>query len=53
MKKITYCQAIMEAQMEEMKRDKNVFILGEDVEAFGGGFGQCIGLHKNLVLIEL
>lgn len=46
MRKITYTQAIIEAQMEEMERDNNVFIIGEDVEAFGGGFGQCFGLHK-------
>jgi pyruvate/2-oxoglutarate/acetoin dehydrogenase E1 component len=35
-KKITYAQAICEAIDEEMARDKNVLILGEDVGVLGG-----------------
>jgi len=31
MREITYAEAICEAQREEMRRDKNVFIMGEDV----------------------
>lgn len=44
MRQITYSQAIMEAQLEEMTRDSNVFILGEDVAKMGSAFGQCMGL---------
>ena len=46
MRKITYTQAIREAQDIEMARDKNVFICGEDVGAFGSAFGQTAGLQK-------
>ena len=31
---------------EEMKRDKSVFILGEDVGLFGGSFGVTRGLYE-------
>lgn len=44
MREIYYAQAILEAQVEEMERDKNVFILGLDVGKFGGAFGQCAGM---------
>ncbi|MCL2126215.1 MAG: alpha-ketoacid dehydrogenase subunit beta [Oscillospiraceae bacterium] len=42
--KITYTQAIRDAQDLEMARDPNVFICGEDVSAFGSAFGQTAGL---------
>ena len=45
MREITFSQAIMEAQMEEMERDQNVFIIGEDVGKMGSAFGQCAGLY--------
>lgn len=38
MASITYLQAISSALREEMRRDPNVFILGEDIGAFGGAF---------------
>lgn len=41
---MTYSQAINEALREEMRRDKNVYILGEDVGVFGGCFGVTTGL---------
>jgi acetoin:2,6-dichlorophenolindophenol oxidoreductase subunit beta len=47
MREITYVEAINEAIIEEMERDKNVFILGEDiVVGYGGGgmFGATKGL---------
>ena len=31
MKEITYAQAINEAISEEMRRDENVFMMGEDI----------------------
>ncbi len=41
----TYLEAIREAMEEEMLRDPNVFILGEDIGAFGGAFKVTDGLH--------
>jgi 2-oxoisovalerate dehydrogenase E1 component beta subunit len=35
---ITYIQAITDALREEMKRDPDVFIMGEDVGIYGGAF---------------
>jgi 2-oxoisovalerate dehydrogenase E1 component beta subunit len=34
----TYLEAIREAMWEEMERDPNVFLLGEDIGAYGGAF---------------
>lgn len=45
MREITYAEAIREALRHEMKLDDNVFILGEDVGAFGGCFGVTAGLY--------
>ena len=45
-KKITYAQAIAEAIDEEMQRDKNVILLGEDVGILGGNFKATVGLYK-------
>jgi acetoin:2,6-dichlorophenolindophenol oxidoreductase subunit beta len=42
MPKLTFLQAIHAAQFEEMERDKNVFIMGEDVEA--NMFGTTTGM---------
>ena len=42
----TYCWAIIDAMREEMERDTNVFLIGEDVAAAGGAFGASRGLHK-------
>jgi pyruvate dehydrogenase E1 component beta subunit len=41
----TYCWAIIDAMREEMERDKNVFLIGEDVGPAGGAFGASRGLH--------
>ena len=46
MKKITYAKAISEAIDEEMERDRNVILMGEDVGIKGGNFGQAAGLYK-------
>jgi pyruvate/2-oxoglutarate/acetoin dehydrogenase E1 component len=43
-REITYGQAICEALAEEMERDKNVFLLGEDIGPYGGNFGVTKGL---------
>lgn len=38
MRKTTYIQVINEALAEEMRRDANVFVMGEDVGRYGGLF---------------
>lgn len=42
----TYIKAIHDAMFEEMKRDENVFILGEDVGILGGAFKATEGFLK-------
>ena len=37
-------QAISEAIAQEMKRDDTVFVMGEDIGAYGGIFGATSGL---------
>jgi acetoin:2,6-dichlorophenolindophenol oxidoreductase subunit beta len=44
-RELTYAEAIREALAEEMQRDPAVFVIGEDVGAFGGVFGVTAGLH--------
>ena len=36
------------AMSEEMRRDENVLLMGEDVGVFGGDFGTSVGMLKNL-----
>lgn len=43
-RKITMIGAIREAIDEEMSRDENVIMLGEDIGELGGPFGSCQGL---------
>lgn len=46
MREITYAQAIKEAMCEEMRKDENVFLMGEDVGLYGGAFGVSIGMFQ-------
>lgn len=46
MKKITVLEAIREAISEEMDRDANVFMIGEDIGPFGSALGQTKGLFE-------
>jgi acetoin:2,6-dichlorophenolindophenol oxidoreductase subunit beta len=46
MRTITYSQAIYETLREEMTRDQNVILIGEDVGAFGGVWGVSGDLVK-------
>ncbi len=39
MAEIRYAQAIRDAIAEEMRKDQNIFVMGEDVETMGGVFG--------------
>lgn len=45
-KELSYLEAIREAMVEEMRRDPKVFVLGEDVGAYGGAFGVTQGMHE-------
>src|ERR1700742_4767548 len=45
-RELTYLDAIREALAEEMRRDPKVFLLGEDVGAYGGAFGVTQGLYE-------
>ena len=45
MHSLTYAQAINEALKEEMRRDANLVVLGEDVGKYGGVFGVTRGLY--------
>jgi 2-oxoisovalerate dehydrogenase E1 component beta subunit len=40
----TYLEAIRQAMFEEMERDLSVFLIGEDVGAYGGAFKTSAGL---------
>ena len=44
MKKITYLEAINEALGEAMEKEKKVFLMGEDIGAYGGAFKVTSGL---------
>ena len=43
---ITYLEAIRQALFEEMARDERVFLIGEDVGAYGGAFKVTEGLQE-------
>ena len=42
---MTYRQAVAQAMIEEMDRDANVLLLGEDVGPFGGAMAASKGVH--------
>jgi len=44
LRQIPYWQAIVEALREEMERDPDVFVMGEDVGLYGGAYGATRGL---------
>ena len=46
MKEITYLEAISQALDEEMTRDRNVFLLGEDIGYYGGAFRVTEGFFE-------
>jgi len=49
MRKLTYAEAIREAIAEEMRQNKKVFCIGEDIgieKGFGGAFGVTQGLSE-------
>ncbi|HLK16521.1 MAG TPA: alpha-ketoacid dehydrogenase subunit beta [Fimbriimonadaceae bacterium] len=44
-RQLSFAEAIREALAEELERDEAVFLMGEDIGAFGGVFGVTSGLH--------
>ncbi|MGG5340854.1 alpha-ketoacid dehydrogenase subunit beta [Enterococcus sp. AZ192] len=46
MRTITYLQAVNEALDEALAQDERVFLLGEDIGIYGGGFGATQGLQE-------
>ncbi|HXG54436.1 MAG TPA: alpha-ketoacid dehydrogenase subunit beta [Vicinamibacterales bacterium] len=43
---VTYIEAIRQALFEEMARDERVFLMGEDIGAYGGAFKVTEGLSE-------
>jgi len=46
MPELTYLQAISDGLRTEMRRDKRVFVLGEDVGVYGGAFKVTLGFQE-------
>lgn len=46
MPQLTYLEAIRQGIREEMERDDSVFLLGEDIGAYGGAFNVTAGMLK-------
>lgn len=46
MREISYRDAVIEALDEELTRDPDVFLMGEDIGAMGGNFATTRGLHE-------
>src|SRR3989442_5886643 len=46
MRQITYRQALNEALAEEIQRDENVFVIGEEVAQYDGAYKVTEGLWK-------
>ena len=42
----TYLQAISDGLRQEMRRDKRVFVIGEDVGVYGGAFKVTLGFQE-------
>ncbi len=47
MPETTYLQAISDALWEEMERDNDVFLLGEDIGEYGGAFKVTEGFFEH------
>ena len=46
MPELTYLQAISDGLRTEMRRDKRVFLIGEDVGVYGGAFKVTLGFQE-------
>lgn len=43
-RELTMLEAVREALVQEMRRDENVFLIGEDIGVYGGAFGVSKGM---------
>src|ERR1035437_4276016 len=43
-RELTYLEALREAMVQEMRLDKEVFLIGEDIGTYGGAFGVSKGM---------
>ncbi|WP_408008408.1 alpha-ketoacid dehydrogenase subunit beta [Pseudalkalibacillus sp. A8] len=48
MRKITYAEALRETMIQEIKANKDVYILGEDIGIYGGAFGVTNGMVEEV-----
>jgi len=46
MREITYADAIREAMSEEMRKDRRIVFMGEDIGVYGGAFGVSRGMFE-------
>ena len=46
MKLLTYIDAVNEALHDELERDENIFVIGEDVDIDGGVWNETAGLKE-------
>jgi len=46
MRKITYLEAIREAMSQIMRKNSDVYIIGEDIAEYGGAFGVTVGMYE-------
>jgi pyruvate dehydrogenase E1 component beta subunit len=46
MPEMTYREAIAQGLREEMRRDENVFLIGEDIGVYGGAYAVTKGLYE-------
>ncbi len=44
MRELTYLEAIRETMLQMMRKDPDVFLIGEDVAEYGGAFGVSVGM---------
>jgi pyruvate dehydrogenase E1 component beta subunit len=47
---ISYREALHQAMTEEMRRDENVVLLGEDITGYGGSYAVTKGMHEEFGL---
>ena len=45
-------EAVNLAMSEEMRKDENIFLMGEDVGIYGGDFGTSVGMLATYLLIK-
>ena len=48
MAELTHLEAIRQGLWEEMERDPGVFLLGEDIGAYGGAFKVTVGFLEKI-----